>query len=285
MCLGADQRNAVREVSKGHDEAEFRHLVPEQYWGGCVSVPDPGIEPEQLRSAIATIAREQGITFSGFLCAGDSGELRYEISRYPRRAFGPVASIETCEANLGSLVSGLRQRGINAEVSPEPIVSTPSFRVILGLEEGYLNHERKELCEKLAKSCGPQERGEAIDLFRRAGLGEQAESLARLSENREKFIEVLQSTDLTRRHSVQEVITLTAGAVAVKSAEIFTAGSWGQYQESAAVVTGPAAERYLILQLAATFHQARIAIEEFGPTGATAHMVEIRAYCTDPDEK
>ena len=268
-------------------DPQFRHLDPEVYWAGRVSTSDSAITPERLKGAIAAVAKEENVTFSGFLSRGPDGELRYEISRYPRRAFGPVPSIERCEENLSALVDGLKRHGITVEASPGERPSSPAFRMVLGLEEGYYEHERRKLCEKLENGTfGYQDMIATIRLFIQAGSGQSIFPFClRDGEVSAEFKAALRDTSLAQRHSVEEVMKLTAGAVEIRPAEIVSAGPWGVYQEPAAVVSGSIDEVQIALHAAAAFHQERVAVEEFGPWGATTHMVELCDFCPDPDER
>lgn len=124
-------------TNKTQEQAtKFRELKPEEFWGGSVSFE--GLSPEEFAQKIKEAAEETGFTYSGY-----TSEEEYHFSRYPRRAFGPVASIEKHQEALKVLAEKL---GVNSK--EEVRTEEPRFRVLLGLEEGYLEYKKKELLKK-----------------------------------------------------------------------------------------------------------------------------------------
>jgi hypothetical protein len=285
---GSSELRGAKEQPCAVFESQFRELRPERFWAGKVTVADDSVDLSRLKEAIGQVAKTTGVTFSGFLRESPQG-IVYEISRYPRRAFGPVASIETYEENLEKLAVGLREQGISARSAAVELPERQVFRVVVGLEEGYFNHEKGTLLDKVrAKTtpgCEPDEVREVMVLFERAGVAESVACLAsQPCATRAEIIKILEAADLAKHHSLSEIRALTSETVELASVQILAAGPWGKYEEAAALITGDPEYLDAVKHVAAVFHQARIAVEEIGPDGGAAHMVEIVAYCPDPDK-
>ncbi len=118
-----------QEISK----IEIRELAPEKWWSGKLDVK---ISDEEFEEVITKVAKDLDFTFSGYKVKGKEEGFSYHFSRYPRRAFGPVAPIESHQTALRRLAEEIKSQGIEEEQSREP-----KFRVVLGLIEGY---EREE---------------------------------------------------------------------------------------------------------------------------------------------
>ncbi len=105
-------------------------------------------------------------------------------------------------------------------------------------------------------------------------------SAAGFSPTLEEVKTVLETSNLSLKHSISEVVGITGEAIGCQSAQILSAGSWGTYTEDAVVLSGTASNLEIITGLAHTFRQSRIAVEDL--SARTAYIVET-SYCEDPD--
>jgi len=131
-----------QEVSK--TKTEVRELRPEEFWGGSVSVEN--LSDKEFAQKIDEAANELGFTYSGYRTKSKKG-FDYHFSRYPRRAFGPVASVEKHQEALQKLAEKLEING-----KEEKRTEQPRFRVLLGLQEGYAEYKKRNIVERINKA-------------------------------------------------------------------------------------------------------------------------------------
>jgi len=263
----------ILTIKNGEQAVEFRDLKPEEFWGGSVSLE--GIPQDKFAQKIREAAEETGFTYSGYI----SGE-EYHFSRYPRRAFGPVAPIEKHQEALKALAGKL-----GVAEKEEPKIEEPKFRVLLGLEEGYSEYKKRNIIEKIDK-------GEILDLETAKSEIEKLIGQA-VRENNimdkinvagslEKAKDILNQTNLGKNHTLEEVQAELGEGFDLKNANIYSAGPWGSYQEPAVVIEGNQNNLSKVYALAEKFKQARIAVENL--KNGKSHMVETK-YCEDPDKE
>jgi hypothetical protein len=258
---------------KQEQTTEFRELAPEDFWGGSVSLE--GISPEEFAKKIKEAAEENEFTYSGYT----SGE-EYHFSRYPRRAFGPVAPVEKHQEALKTLTEKLGTEG-KEEVKTEE----PKFRVLLGLEEGYSENKKKSIIEKIDK--GELANAESAKIEIKKVLGQvvkeiNLEDKINVAGSLEEIKNILSQTNLGKNHTIEEVRSELGEGFDLKNASIYSAGSWGNYQEPAVVIEGNQANLSKVYALAEKFKQARIAVENL--KDGKSHIMETK-YCEDPDRE
>lgn len=254
---------------------EIRQLRPEEFWGATVFVEN--LSDEEFAQKISEAANELGFTYSGYRILKTEGGFDYHFSRYPRRAFGPVPSIERHQEALKKLVEKLGSKGIE-----EKRLDEPKFRVVLGLEEGYAEYKKRRIIEQinkgeisdleLAKKIIDSEIGDLSE------FGIKFEELKSLTELKD----ILEKTDFAKKHTLEEVQKELGGDFKLTQAEIYSVGPWGKYTESAVVIEGDKSQLQKVYALAEKFHQARIAVEDLNE--GQSYMVETK-YCEDPDKE
>jgi len=252
-------------------KTEVRELKPEEFWGGSVFVE--GLSKEEFSQKLKEAADELGFTYSGYLIEKSDGGFEYRFSRYPRRAFGPVPSIEKHQQALQKLEEKLGVKG-----REEGKTEKPRFRVLLGLQEGYLEYKKVSIIERIdkgqisnfeeAKAVINSEIGDVLDIYKFTSLNELKEGLEKIN--------------LGKNHSFEEVQKELGEKFDLTQAEIYSVGPWGKYTEPAVVIEGDIKELQKVYALAEKFHQARIAVENLG--AGQSYMVETK-YCEDPDKE
>ncbi len=252
---------------------EFRELAPEKFWGGSIEIND--IPLEEFSKIIKEAADEQGFTYSGYRIDKPNGNFEYHFSRYPRRAFGPVAPIETYQTALNTLAEKL-----GAKAHEETLTEEPKFRVLLGLQEGYAAYKVENIRKMI-------ENGEDLEMVKqqlRKEISNIEEFGIRLDEisTTEELSRILDETDFTKEHSVEEVSSILGEEFQITPAEIQSVGPWGEYREPAVVIEGDKKGLDKVYKLAEDFHQARIAVEDLQE--GKSWMVETK-YCEDPDKE
>jgi len=250
--------------------AEVRKLAPEEFWCGSVSLGE--LSEEDFAQRIGEAANELGFTYSGYCVLG-----YYHLSRYPRRAFGPVAPVEKYQEALQKLADKLGTSGNEEKKSEQP-----KFRVLLGLQEGYAEHKKRAIIESIDKG-EITEIGKAKEIVRAeiGGLSEVGIDVDKFSSINE-LRDVLEKTNLGRDHTLAEVQEVLGEGFDLVSAEIYSAGSWGKYTEPATIIEGDKSQLQKVYNLAEKFRQARIAVEDL--QDGQSYMVETK-YCEDHDEK
>ena len=251
----------------------FRELVPEEFWGGSVSIE--GISQEEFAQKIKEAVEETGFTYSGYT----SGK-EYHFSRYPRRAFGPVAPIEKHQVALKTLAGKL-----GVEEKEEPKTEEPRFRVLLGLEEGYSEGKKKSIIKKIDKGELVDMKSTKTEIEKLIGQAVRENNIAdkiNVAESLEEIKNILSQTNLGKNHTLEEVQAELGEGFDLRNASIYSAGSWGNYQEPAVVIEGNQANLSKVYALAEKFKQARIAVENL--KDGKSHMVETK-YCEDPDKE
>lgn len=255
----------INKLWENRSEIEVRELAPEAFWGGRIKVENM----EKFISAIKKSAEETNFTYSWFLIGNE-----YVMTRYPRRAFGPIASIKKHQEALKALESNLSVQGKEETTIPEA-----KFRVLLWLEEGYAEYQKNTLLAalKTEKEVTENVRSSILELFW------ESDQQADIKEmNRSQLTKLLSNTDLSKLHSLKEVSTILWDAFNLEEAKIYTVWSWGTYEEPAVLITWNKGDIQKVYKLAEDFHQARIAVEDLQK--GQSYMVETK-YCSDPDKE
>ena len=256
-------------------KTEVRELTPEVSWNGSVTVEN--LSEEEFAQKISEAVKELGFTYSGYRIPKSEGGFDYHFSRYPRRAFGPVAPVEKHQEALQKLAENLGTRG-----KEEKTIEQPRFRVLLGLQEGYAEYKKRGILERMSK--------EEITTLEKAKKTIESEigDLSEFGIDTDKFTSpdelkgVLEKANFGKEHTLEEVQKELGDEFNLTQAEIYSAGSWGKYTEPAIVIEGDKAQVQKIYALAEKFHQARIAVEDLQE--GQSHMVETK-YCEDPDKE
>jgi len=256
-------------------KTEFRELRPEEFWSGFVSVEN--LSDEEFAQKISEAAKELGFTYSGYRIPKGKEGFDYHFSRYPRRAFGPVAPIEKHQEALTKLAEKLGTRG-----EEEKTTEQPRFRVLLGLQEGYAEHKKRNIVERIDK-------GEIATLEEaKKAIESEIGNLSEFGINIEKFDSlnelksVLEKANFGKDHTLEEVQKELGDKFDLTQAEIYSVGPWGKYTEPAIVIEGDKTQVQKVYALAEKFHQARIAVEDLEES--QSYMVETK-YCGDPDKE
>jgi hypothetical protein len=127
----------------------FRELPPLEWWAGGVRTALPDVVFEDH---FAKVAEEKKIRFSGYRTSRDEkGVYGYNFSRYVRRNFGPVPSVDEYRSALRALADS-----VVGEEYEEHRTEQPRFRVLFGLVEGYdpanaLTHTPEEVKQILGE--------------------------------------------------------------------------------------------------------------------------------------
>jgi len=256
-------------------KTEFRELSPEEFWSGVVFVED--LSDEEFEQKIIEVAKELDFTYSGYRIPKDEKDFEYHFSRYPRRAFGPVASIEKHQEALQKLAEKLETHG-----EEEKKTEQPRFRVLLGLQEGYGEYKKRNIVERINKrDITTLEDAKKILESEIGDLSEFGIDINKFS-NIEELKSVLEETNFGKDHTLEEVQQELGETFNLTQAEIYSAGSWGKYTEPAVLIEGDKSQIQKVYALAKKFHQARIAVEDL--QAGQSHMVETK-YCEDPDKE
>ena len=259
---------------QAQQKKEFRELRPEEFWGGSVSVEN--LSDEEFAQKIGETANELGFTYSGYRVQKDEAGFDYHFSRYPRRAFGPVAPIEKHREALQKLAEKLGTKG------KEEKAEQPKFRVLLGLQEGYGEYKKRGIVERIGK-------GEITTLKdARQAIESEIGDLSEFGIDASKFTtldelkEVLEKANFGKDHTLEEVQRELGDEFDLTQAEIYSAGPWGKYTEPAIIIEGDKTQAQKVYALAEKFRQARVAMEDL--QAGQSHMVETK-YCGDPDKE
>lgn len=142
---------------KNYEKAvgEFRELTPEKWWAASIKI---NLSDEDFEQAIKRAVQEEKFTYSGYRIKHAEGGFEYHFGRYPRRAFGPVVSIERHKSALKKLAETTGGQASEKTVSPDK----PRFRILLGLVEGYerekpIMHSIKEVRQEVGDNFDLQE--------------------------------------------------------------------------------------------------------------------------------
>lgn len=262
-----------KEQREKKEITKFRELAPEEFWGGYVSLD--GISQNDFSEKIKETAKEIDFTYSGYIT-----EEEYYFSRYPRRAFGPVAPVEKYQEALRTLSEKLGSKSKEETKSKEL-----KFRVLLGLEEGYLEHKKKQFFEEIEKEeiVELEEIKEKVQKL----IGQSTEVIElrekiKNAESIEDIKDILNSENLSKNHTIEEVKSELGDSFILKEASIYTAGPWGEYKEPAVVIEGDSKRIHDVYNLAEKFKQERIAVENLKE--GKSYMVETK-YCENPDQE
>jgi len=254
---------------------EFRELRPEEFWGGSVSVEK--LSDEEFAQKIGEAANELGFTYSGYRIPKGEESFDYHFSRYPRRAFGPVAPIEKHQEALRKLAEKLGTKGKEEERTEQP-----KFRVLLGLQEGYDEYKKRGIVERISK-------GEIATLeSARQAIESEIDDISKFGIDLGKFTnldelkDALEKANFGKDHTLEEVQQELGDEFDLTQAEIYSAGPWGKYTEPAIVIEGDKKQAQKVYNLAEKFRQARIVLEDL--QAGQSHMVETK-YCGDPDKE
>lgn len=257
----------------------FRELPPDQFWGGSVAIPD--FDEKAFIERLLAVANESGFRYSGYIIKATGGQnAKYHMSRYPRKAFGPVPPIAEYQAALKLL--GEKFGLSESQVNEEKTVEQPRFRVLLGLQEGYAEWRKKSIVKEIQERKIQSLEAAKNELQKRLGdvtrYGIDINQVADLAGLRS----LLESKDLSNEHSVDEVRNILGKEFDLTPSEICSASSWGTYREPSVVIEGNLAQLPQVYLLAQKFHQARFAVENL-QTGES-RMVET-SDCEDPDKE
>lgn len=283
------RHSSARPLS--HPTVPYRTLEPTTFWAGQVRFED-GTTTDTAKEALKDVAARTGLAFSGFLSTDErTGQVTYEFTRYPRGRFGPVPPPSEFDAQLAKLGEALSARGFVISTRSVTPGAGEQMRMLLGLEEGYAEHKRRlfvednrERVDEMQGSDVESFRIKAAALYRDAGA--EVPPMIVHSRSAREMLHHLEGESLGRVHTVQEVRRLSAGAFTASPVEILSVGSWGSYQEPAALLRGEPETLDSMLAIAHAFKQARVAIERIGrPEGSDAFMVELSGWCRDPDPK
>src|SRR3990167_24304 len=125
-------------------KTEVRELTPEVSWNGSVTVEN--LSEEEFAQKISEAVKELGFTYSGYRIPKGEEGFDYHFSRYPRRAFRPVAPVEKHQEALQKLAEKLETKG-----EEEKKTEQPRFRILLGLQEGYAEYKKHSIVERIGK--------------------------------------------------------------------------------------------------------------------------------------
>lgn len=270
----APEREAMSaERERGY--ARVRELKPEEFWGG--SVPVQNLTEEEFAQRIGEVANELNFTYSGYRISKGEKESEYHFGRYPRRAFGPVAPIEKYQEALQKLAKKLETAG-----KEERKTEQPRFRVLLGLQEGYAEHKKRSIIERMDKgNIASVEDAKKVIEAEIEDLSEVGIDINKFS-SLEELKDALEKTNFGKDHTLGEVQSALGEGFDLVPAEIYSAGSWGKYTEPAIIIEGDKSQVQKVYALAEKFRQARIAVENLQDW--QSHMVETK-YCEDPDKE
>lgn len=254
---------------------EFRELRPEEFWGGSVSIEN--LSDEEFAQKIGEAANELGFTYSGYRIQKGEEGFDYHFSRYPRRAFGPVAPIEKHQEALTKLAEKLGTKG-----KEEKRVEQPKFRVLLGLQEGYGEYKKRGIVERISKGeIATLENAQQVIESEIGDLSEFGIDISKFT-TLDELKEVLEKANFGKDHTLEEVQRELGDEFNLTQAEIYSVGPWGKYTEPAIIIEGNKKQMQKVYALAEKFRQARIAVEDLQV--GQSYMVETK-YCSDPDKE
>jgi len=254
---------------------EVRELAPEKFWGGSVLVEN--LSDKDFAEKIKEVATELNFTYSGYRTKNEDDGFKYNFSRYPRKAFGPVAPIEKHQEALKKLTEK-----VGGESQEEQTTEESKFRVLFGLQEGYKEYKKKGIIDEIndGKITSIEDAKQKIQ----AQIGDISEFGIELNnlEDLEQLKEILEKTNFGQDHTLAEIKAELGDGFHLTKTEIYSAGSWGNYTEPAVVIEGDKSQLQKIYALTEKYHQARIAVEDLQE--GTSRMVETK-YCEDPDKE
>lgn len=264
----------VTTLRREVNQVKVRELKPEEFWGGSVSVLN--LTEAEFFQKISEAANELGFTYCGYRTRNGDGFV-YHISRYPRRAFGPMSTIEEHRKALQVLAEKSGTIGKEEERSGQP-----KFRVILGLQEGYDEHEKRIFIESVKK-------GEITNIEdAKKIIKTRIKNLYKFSIDIDQYhdlvhlVDALEKINMGQDHTLEEVKSELGGDFSLALTEICTVGPWGKYVEPAIIIEGNKSQKNKVYSLAEKFCQARIAVEDL--QSGLSYMVETK-YCDDPDRE
>ncbi len=261
--------------SEQMSKLEIRELRPEEFWNGSITVEN--VSDEEFAQKISEAANELGYTYSGYRLPKEGQGFDYHFSRYPRRAFGPVAPISKHQEALHKLAEKL-----GGEVKEEKTGEQSRIRVLFGLQEGYNEYKKQSLIKRLDKGeiATLEDAKKIIDV----NIGDISEYGINFSEieDLQGLKTALEQTNFGKNHTFEEIQNELGEAFNLTPAEIYSVGPWGKYTEPAVLIEGDKSQLDKIYVLANKFHQARIAVDDLHL--GQSYMVETR-YCEDPDKE
>ncbi len=254
---------------------EVKELSPEEFWSGSISVE--GLSDEEFAGKIREAAVELGFTYSGYRTEKKEGGFTYYFSRYPRKAFGPVAPIKKHQEALLKLAGKF-----NAEPVEDQKVKESKFRVLFGLREGYKEYKKKTIVDKI-NNGEITTLGEAKQTIQEQ-IGNIGEFNIKLNEieSLKQLKNILEKIDFGKEHTIEEVKTELGEHFDLTEAEIYSVGPWGYYSEPAVIIEGDKSQLREVYSIAEKYHQSRIAVEDLQK--GTSQMVETK-YCEDPNKE
>ena len=244
---------------------EVRELAPEQFWWWKVKI----IDFDKFNQAIEESVKETGFTYSGFISGGE-----YTMTRYPRRAFWPVAAIDVYKNALQTLANKL---WVEAEEETFDLFH-PTIRVLLWLEEWYEEYQKRNLMKQIENDEFNIENTKlAITNLLKENWMQNIQNMSWAD-----IYQLLSDLNLSKTHSLEEVKSYLWEEFSINDAKIFTVWWRGQYSEPAVIIYWPKDKKSQIYKLVENFRQARIAVEDLWKW--EAYMVETK-YCEDPDKE
>ncbi len=267
--------------SSGHYDLPpgFRELAPDQFWGGSVVIPN--FDEKAFVEGLLAVANESGFRYSGYITKAALGQnAEYHMSRYPRKAFGPVPPVTEYQNALKLL--GEKFGLSESQVNEEKTVEQPRFRVLLGLQEGYAEWRKKAIVKEIKEGQIKDLEVAKMELQKRLGDVTRYGINLDQATDLDSLQSILESRDLSNEHSIDEVKDILGKEFDLTPSEICSASSWGTYREPSVVIEGDIAQIPKVYLLAEKFRQARFAVENL-QTGES-HMVET-SDCEDPDKE
>ena len=261
-----------------------RILGPVVAWTGELALrgdPNWAVQDEVVGSATKLNRR-----ISGYLMTEEDGQLRYRISRVPRRATAVVPSIAEYRDTLRTLCAATSTEHRPASVREEEVAQRPLLRAVFGLEEGYLEQRRREVLEVIGVTIKDLPTARALVLDRMGDLSKYGVDLQRFESVRD-LRHYLRRESFRRTHHVSEAEEHFAGkGVKVIPMTILAAspGESGsparEYSESGFVVelSGPSALAQLVAWADKT-RQARFSLEHL--SAGESFTIELSRWCMD----
>jgi hypothetical protein len=150
----------------------FRQLPPEKWWSGSLDISK--IERKFFEKKIKELSLQLSFTFSGYI-TGTKDNKKYTFTRYPRKSFGPLATISTYENVLQKFSEILK-----TDFSIEVLSSEERFRVLMGLIEGYktaknISFEKNYKFHEISRTLGSDYILEVAEIYSVGPWGTYAE--------------------------------------------------------------------------------------------------------------
>ena len=239
----------------------YRALGPIETWGADIYLR-PANRP-QIAPVLQELAERTGRSYAGVL-HDDDGLLQVHLSRYPRRAGLPVASISSFRQGFCEVLEALDRAGVKTVAASESEAPAEGglHRATIGLVEGY-TETRKQALVKLIQTGRISGLTEARRMIEDQ-LGDLSAYGLDLSAARDvRHLAGILSRSLSKLHTLAEVEALAKGSAAVRGGNILSvAPAKYLYEEPCAVLIGKGYQaRDVMFKVARTFAQARFTLE------------------------